>query len=64
METSVKAMINNTIKFAEHKLNQHRLQGASSTLNIFEVAQLMDTIKNADQAKYFKRHSIFHVGLN
>jgi len=38
-------MINNSIKVAEFKLNQHKSHGVKSTLDIFQVAKLMDTIK-------------------
>jgi hypothetical protein len=53
-------MINNTVKIAEYKLNQHRLDGTSTNLSIFEVARLMDALKLADQMKNLKTNSIFH----
>jgi hypothetical protein len=53
-------MINNTVKLAQYKLSQHRVQGTKSKLNIFEVAQLMDSIKNAEQMKNIPSNSIFH----
>lgn len=53
-------MINNTVKLAQYKLSQHRLQGTKSKLNIFEVAQLMDTIKTAEQIKSSSNNSIFY----
>lgn len=53
-------MINNTVKLAQYKLSQHRLQGTKSKLNIFEVAQLMDSIKMAEQMKNIPSNSIFH----
>jgi hypothetical protein len=53
-------MINNTVKLAQYKLSQHRLQGTKSKLNIFEVAQLMDTIKTAEQIKNSTNNSIFY----
>lgn len=59
-------MINNTIKLAQYKLSQHRLQGTKSKLNIFEVARLMDDIKQAEKMKNQKEYnSIFHpIHLN
>ena len=51
MEVIEKYMINNTVKIAEYKLNQHRLDGTSTNLSIFEVARLMDALKLADQMK-------------
>lgn len=53
-------MINNTVKLAQYKLSQHRVQGTKSKLNIFEVAQLMDSIKMAEQIKNVQSNSIFH----
>jgi hypothetical protein len=60
MEVIEKYMINNTVKIAEYKLNQHRLEGTSSNLSIFEVAKLMDALKLADQIKNMQTNSIFH----
>lgn len=54
-------MINNSVKLAQYKLSQHRVQGTKSKLNIFEVAQLMDALKNADQISNVVNHSIFHT---
>lgn len=53
-------MINNSVKLAQYKLSQHRVQGTKSKLNIFEVAQLMDALKNADQISNVVSRSIFH----
>jgi hypothetical protein len=53
-------MINNTVKLAQYKLSQHRVQGTKSKLNIFEVAQLMDSIKMAEQIQNAPSNSIFH----
>ena len=60
MEVIENYMINNTVKIAQYKLNQHNLQGINSQLSIFEVAQLMDALKLADQIKELKINSIFH----
>lgn len=58
-------MINNSVKLAQYKLSQHRMQGTKSKLNIFEVAQLMDALKNADQISNVVNRSIFHnIHLN
>lgn len=53
-------MIKNTVKLAQYKLSQHRVQGTKSKLNIFEVTQLMDSIKMAEQMKNIPSNSIFH----
>jgi hypothetical protein len=39
-------MINSTVRTAKEKLALHRLKGVSSNLTIFEVATLMDKVKN------------------
>lgn len=44
-------MINNIIKRAEFKLSQHRQMGKNSSLSIFEVAQLLDTVKKGEIMK-------------
>jgi len=38
-------MINNVIKRAEYKLSKHKVLGKQTSLSVFEVAQLMDTLK-------------------
>jgi hypothetical protein len=53
-------MINNSIKLAELKLNQHKVQGVKSTLDVFQVAQLMDTIKYGEFVKRPQKSSIFY----
>jgi hypothetical protein len=53
-------MINNSIRLAEHKLTQHKVQGVKSSLNVFQVAQLMDTIKFGDEVKRPQNSSIFY----
>ena len=58
-------MISNTVKLAQYKLSQHRIQGKNSKLNIFEVASLMDAIKTAEQMKNVQNQNIFHsMSLN
>ena len=53
-------MINNSIKLAELKLNQHKVEGVKSTLDVFQVAQLMDTIKYGNDVKRPHNSSIFY----
>lgn len=53
-------MISNSVKLAQYKLSQHRIQGTKSKLDIIEVARLMDAIKNADQMKGATNKSIFY----
>ena len=42
-------MIGNTIKRAKLKLSEHRVQGNDSKLNVYQVARLMDTVKNGER---------------
>jgi hypothetical protein len=59
------AMINNTLKAAHYKLSQHRILGKKSKLNIFEVAQLMDAIRQCQNTQNSTKSSIFHsLSLN
>ncbi|MEY4603080.1 MAG: hypothetical protein RIT43_372 [Bacteroidota bacterium] len=65
MNLKVNKMINNTVKAAQYKLSQHRLQGTKSKLNIFEVAHLMDAVRQSEQIQNTNKVSIFHsVSLN
>ena len=58
-------MVNNAVKTAEYKLSQHRLQGTKSKLNIFEVAHLMDALRQSNQQKNTKTTPIFYsVSMN
>jgi hypothetical protein len=52
-------MINNRIKTAKFKLNQHRTLGEKSTLSIYQVARLMDTVKRGDEINEAESQSIF-----
>ena len=60
MNVTTEKMINNSIKIAEYKLNQHKVQGVKSTLDVFQVAQLMDTIKYGESVKLPQNSSIFY----
>lgn len=60
MNVKTVEMINNSIKLAEYKLSQHKVQGVKSTLDVFQVAQLMDTIKYGDSVKRPQNSSIFY----
>jgi hypothetical protein len=53
-------MISNSVKLAQYKLSQHRIQGTKSKLDIIEVAKLMDAIKTADQMRGSTNKSIFY----
>ena len=58
-------MINNTIKTAKFKLTMHREKGTKSELSVFQVAELLDSIKRAENQKELKTNSIFNsISLN
>lgn len=58
-------MINNTLKTAKFKLSMHRQKGTKSELSVFQVAELLDSIKRAEQQKELQTNSIFHsISLN
>lgn len=52
-------MINNTISLAKRKLEEHSRLGSNSTLSIFEVANLLDTIHNMNNMSNMNQPSIF-----
>jgi hypothetical protein len=65
MNLTLRDMINNTIKTAKFKLNMHRQKGIKSELSVFQVAELLDSIKRAEQQKESNSYSIFHsISLN
>ena len=45
MQTTNLDMINNTVQSAKYKLAEHKVQGQNSSLSIFQVARLMDTVR-------------------
>ena len=45
MQPILNDMIENKIKTAQYKLSQHKVQGANSSLSIFQVASLMDLVR-------------------
>ncbi len=47
-------MINNTIELAKRQLEVHAQMGEKSTLSIFEVARLMDTVSEMSCVKSSK----------
>lgn len=52
-------MIENAVKLAKYKLAQHRIQGENSGLSIYQVAKLMDTVRNGEGASVQSGNSIF-----
>lgn len=52
-------MINNRIKTAKFKLNQHRDLGSKSNLSIHQVARLMDTLRKGEDLTESNQPSYF-----
>lgn len=52
-------MIDNAVSHAKKQLEVHAEKGAESTLNIIEVAKLMDIVRNEPQPKKLENESIF-----
>lgn len=52
-------MINNRIKTAKFKLNQHRDLGQKSNLSIHQVARLMDTLRKGEDMTESNQPSYF-----
>lgn len=48
MQATQFKMINNSIKTAQYRLEQHKMMGTNSQLSVLEVANLLDTIKKAE----------------
>ncbi len=48
MQATKFKMVNNNIKAAQFRLEQHRLMGTNSHLTVEDVANLLDTIKKAE----------------
>ena len=46
-------MLNNTVELAKKQLEAHIQRGANSTLSVYEVARLMDTIRFLEGTKKF-----------
>ena len=46
MTTSLQSLRTKSISQAKLKLSQHRELGTNSPMNVFEVAELLDSIKN------------------
>lgn len=52
-------MMNNQVKTAKYKLSQHKVEGSNSSLTIFQVAKLMDTIKRGEDTNSSPQASIY-----
>ncbi len=59
MMTHTNFMINNAVSHAKKQLEAHAQRGSKSTLSIYEVAKLMDVVRQEPQPKKSADESIF-----
>ena len=52
-------IVGNRIEAAKNKLSQHNLQGEKSNLSVFQVAQLMDMVKNGEGGEGSNSNTIY-----
>jgi hypothetical protein len=64
MTTYIQKLRNKSVRNAEMKLSQHRELGIKSPYNVFEVAEFLDTIKNADSDNTQAETIFFSVNMN
>lgn len=64
MTTHIQKLRNKSVRQAEMKLSKHREMGIKSPFNVFEVAELMDTLKNADCPNSQSEAIFFSVNMN
>jgi hypothetical protein len=64
MTTYIQKLRNKSVRNAEMKLTRHRELGTNSPYNVFEVAELYDTIKNADSGNNQAETIFFSVNMN
>ena len=64
MTAYIQTLRNKSIQSAQNKLSKHRELGTKTTLNVFEVAELMDTLKFSNLEEDSKSSVFFSIILN
>lgn len=64
MTTYIQKLRNKSVRNAEIKLSKHRELGINSPYNVFQVAELLDTIKNAGSGISQPETIFFSVNMN
>jgi hypothetical protein len=64
MTTSIQSLRTKSIRQAKLKLDQHRELGINSTLNVFEVADLLDRIRFSESKQEEEEQIGFALILN
>jgi hypothetical protein len=64
MTTYIQKLRNKAVRNAEMKISKHREMGIKSPYNVFEIAEMMDTIKNAETGNTQPETIFFSVNMN
>ncbi|MBU3659572.1 MAG: hypothetical protein FGM14_06870 [Flavobacteriales bacterium] len=64
MTAYIQTLRNKSIQSAQSKLSKHRELGTKTNLNVFEVAELMDTLKFSNFQEDTKASVFFSLNLN
>lgn len=64
MTAYIQTLRNKSIQSAQSKLSKHREMGTKTSLNVFEVAELMDTLKFSNFQEETKASVFFSLNLN
>jgi len=64
MTAYIQTLRNKSIQHAQSKLSRHRELGTKTSLNVFEVAELMDTLKFSNLQEEAKSSVFFALNLN
>ena len=64
MTIYMNSLISNVARNAQLKLSKHRELGVKSNLSVFEVAALMDKLKNAERMEDHKNSVFFSAVMN
>jgi hypothetical protein len=64
MTTYIQKLRNKSVRNAEMKLSKHRELGIRSPFDVFEVAEFLDTIKNAESGNNNPETIFFSVNMN
>jgi hypothetical protein len=64
MTAYIQTLRNKSIQNAQSKLSKHRELGTKTNLNVFEVAELMDTLKSSSSNDDNRASVFFSINMN
>jgi hypothetical protein len=64
MTAYIQTLRNKSIQSAQNKLSKHREMGTKTNLNVYEVAELMDTLKFSNFQEDSKTSVFYSIILN